>query len=422
MITMYKDGQLITMNVQQYNEYVASLRAGITLNADGTIKGDIVPDLDTIWVNGQKFTGIAYQGLLNVNTKTYVEEPTRANDGSIPNINDYDTFVVPRCKINLKFFTIDDYRRMCDAVQSNEFTVKYYDKQFNEFVVHKMYCEPEEMVKLYNVGTNVIGVLDYEVSFIGTLNDLDTFTITYDANGGSLVGNPTIYSATKTYNKGDRVYISESDQRYFEAIYYENDFKNVDLSNTTYWENHSLTEFSSTTSYIKGDVAYEQLSSGRQYYLAIYNGEAFSGRPLTDTTYWQSISVSTYDSETTYSSNKTSATDTDAIGDFVVDSDGTEIYEAIYYDDAFSGEDPTNTNYWLQLPLGSGISVKWGNSIVVADPEDLFVAPTGASSNSWTTKPDGTGFTYYENQSLNVFKNMTLYAKWENPNSSSNGG
>ena len=34
MITMYKDGKLITMTVQQYNEYVASLRSGIALNDD----------------------------------------------------------------------------------------------------------------------------------------------------------------------------------------------------------------------------------------------------------------------------------------------------------------------------------------------------------------------------------------------------
>lgn len=420
MITMYKDGKLITMTVQQYNEYVASLRSGIALNDDGTIKGDNVPDLDTIWVNGEAFKGIAYQGLLNVNTKTYVEEPERVNDGSMPNINDYDTFVVPRCTVNFKYFSIDDYRRMCEAVQSNEFYVKYYDKQFNEFVMHKMYCEPEEMVKLYNVGTNVIGVLDYEVSFIGTLNDLDTFTITYDANGGSIAGNPTIYNSSANYEKGDRVYISADDQRYFEAIYYVNSFENIDLSNTTYWLNHTLAEFSSATSYEKGDVAYQQLEDGRQYYIAIYDGGSFSGRPFSDTNYWQSIAVSVYDSETTYSSNRTSADD-DTLGNFALNTDGTAIYEAIYYHDTFSGQDPTNTSYWRQLPLGTGISVSWGQSIVIADPEDLFDPPTDSSSNSWTTKPDGTGFTYFEYQSLNVFKNMTLYAKWQSGNSS-NGG
>ena len=63
-------------------------------------------DLAKIYIGGEEFSGIAYQGLLTVNTKTYVDEPTRANDGSMPNIDEHDTFVVPRCKVNFKFFNI----------------------------------------------------------------------------------------------------------------------------------------------------------------------------------------------------------------------------------------------------------------------------------------------------------------------------
>lgn len=130
-------------------------------------------NMDTIWVDGKEFKGIGYQGLLTVNTKTYAESPTRAIDGSIPNINDYDTFIVPRAKVNFKLFTIEKYRELCGIVASkNEFVVRYYDKELNDFVEHNMYCEPEEMKKMWNVGTRVIGVLDYEISFIGTLNPI----------------------------------------------------------------------------------------------------------------------------------------------------------------------------------------------------------------------------------------------------------
>lgn len=143
-------------------------------------------NMDSIWIGGEEFTGIGYQGLLTVNTKTYVQTPTRANDGSIPNINDHDTFIVPRAKVNFKLFSIEDYQRLCRIITgSNEFTVKYYDKQIGDFVTHNMYCEPLEMHKMFNVGTRVIGVLDYEISFIGTLNGLNEYTVIYYLNSSS---------------------------------------------------------------------------------------------------------------------------------------------------------------------------------------------------------------------------------------------
>ena len=161
----------------------------------------IVSDLDCIWINGEKFKGIGYQGLMTVNTRTYVESPTRSNDGSIPNINDYDSFVVPRAKINFKLLTLEDYQRLCRIVASfNEFTVKYWDKQFGDFVTHKMYCEPEEMKKLFNVGTRVIGVIDYEISFIGTLNDLEQCSVVYLFNA-SPIDSSILSSATYDWGR-----------------------------------------------------------------------------------------------------------------------------------------------------------------------------------------------------------------------------
>lgn len=134
-------------------------------------------------IAGEWFYGIGYQGLLTVNTKTYVEQPERANDGSMPNINDHETFVVPRCKVNFKLFSIEDYMRFCRAVSSaNEFPVTYFDKQTATMVTHNMYCEPEEMAKIFNIGTNLIGVIDYNVSLIGTLNNLEEYNVSFYNN------------------------------------------------------------------------------------------------------------------------------------------------------------------------------------------------------------------------------------------------
>lgn len=444
MPTIMKNGVPTYVSVAEYNEELKKTRKDV-LGIDeetGKLKHKKVENLGKIWVNGQEFSGMAYQGLLTVNTKTYVDEPTRSNDGSIPNINDYDTFIVPRCKVNFKYFNIEDYQRLCDAIQSNEFVVKYYDKQFDQFVSHKMYCEPEEMAKLYNVGTDVFGVLDYEISFIGTLNDLDTLMVTYQSNGGTIKGNPQQYTSDATYNKGDRVYLVDtknpddtSKYRYFEAIYYNNSFKPTDdsgnvvieLGNATYWLQRTFYAYSSSQSFSKNNIGYEKVYNdngeeiGRNYYIAIYNG-TFSGIPFTDSLYWKKISVSEYSNTKTYSSNKTSADD-ETYGQFVINSEATAIYEAIYYTDTFTGVYPTTTSYWSALPLGVGIQVKWGNSIVVADPEDLFDLPSGYNyADSWGTKDgstlrdDGTqdyGFMYIEGQSLNVFKNLTLYAIWK---------
>jgi len=196
-----------------------------------------VENLNKVWVAGEEFTGIAYAGLLNVNTKTYVEEPKRSNDGSIENINDYDTFVVPRAKFNFKYFSISDYQRLCRVVNSgNQFPVTYFDKQFGTFVTHLMYCEPEQMANLYNVGTSVIGVLDYEISFIGTLNNMQLFNVSYNSNGCELRTWNT-YSSETTYDLGDRVKnTSEEDiTTYYEYINEESK-SGTELSDIEYWK------------------------------------------------------------------------------------------------------------------------------------------------------------------------------------------
>lgn len=230
-------------------------------------------NIDGIKIGGEWFIGIGYQGLLNVNTKTYVEEPTRSNDGSIPNINDHDTFIVPRCKVNFKYFKIEDYQRLCNVINSaNEFPVIFFDKQFGDWVTHKMYCEPEEMYKIFNIGMSVLGVLDYEISFIGTLNDLSIYSVDYNANGGTAIEFGT-YSEATTYNLGDRV-------------------KNVADGITTYYE------------YI--------------------NGTSGSGHLLTETEYWSVLDSSILSTATyTWGSSTLIKTGTDLTNFFTAPTDKT---------------------------------------------------------------------------------------------------
>lgn len=160
-----------------------------------------IDDLDVVTVNDERFLGIGYQGLLNVNTKTYAEAPMRSKStGKMVTINQETTFIIPRVKFNFKYFTIADYRRLLKIINDrdvNEMRVQYFDKEAGEMVSHRMYCEPEDLTNIYNVGHDVFGVLDYTVSFIGTLNDPDEFMVEFDLNGGAWAnGTPTTEEKT----------------------------------------------------------------------------------------------------------------------------------------------------------------------------------------------------------------------------------
>ena len=75
------------------------------------------------------------------------------------------------------------------------------------------------------------------------------------------------------------------------------------------------------------------------------------------------------------------------------------------------------TNYWrpIDKTILDSESINWGNSIVVKTSGnllDFYQAPSGKQFVAWNTKADGSGSTYYPNQSLNVFEDLTLYPIW----------
>lgn len=153
-----------------------------------------------ISINGYMFKG--YSDFTCINSKTYVVEPERADDGSIPDINNYVTFFVPRVQIAFKYMKIKDYQRFLIAIEPNEFVVSYFDYTKGEVVYHKMYCEPQELEKIHTYRLEVLGILNKTISLIGTLNSIDTFSLTYNANGG--VGG----ESGRTFVMGEWLHIS----------------------------------------------------------------------------------------------------------------------------------------------------------------------------------------------------------------------
>ena len=372
---------------------------------------DKIDELGTVWINGEEFKGIGYNGLLTVNTKTYVSEPTRANDGSMPNIGDHETFIVPRCKINFKYLNINDYRRLCNAILPNEFLVRYYDKDFGDFVEHWMYCEPQEMTKIYNIGTAVIGVLDYEVSFIGTLNKLKELTVEYDMSQDTLMDYRGDFSYIANYSLGDRVSYGGD---YYEAIYYVDNFTGYAPPNSTYWSLISSPTLWMTTRYSIGKIVFTTTtnSSGTTYsYFECIKDN--TGASVKDREYWKPVEIKAYNENTTYHR-----------GEYVwLNNEGSSglYYKAIYFRNTFSGQYTYNNEYWKKLSVLSPIAVNWGQSLILADTMELFVPPEGkTSADKWQVyikKSSGefeaTSNFYYANQSISVLRDMKLKPVWE---------
>lgn len=394
MPTIVENGQIKTLSVEEFNKRTEKAKNyNLDLNSDGTMNGIIVGDLGSINVNGEKFN---VAEITTLNTKTYVEEPGRSNNGAMTDINEYDTFIVPRCKASFSFMTIKDYQRLCSAIMSNEFVVEYFDKQFGQNVSHFMYCEPEEASKLYSLGDKAIGVLDYTISFIGTLNDLDSFKVRYVAGEGTIKNFLGDYASSKVYRRGDRVLYSE---KYYEASFFIDSFKGVNPPNFSYWQMIPVSIWDDSKSYEKGDIveSKNEQNDNVTYYVAVFDGR-FSGKPLSDKTYWNATAIGEYSNKTVYK-----------LGDLVKHIN--LIYRAKYYKDDFSGILPINNAYWFEIPELNGETYGWGKSVYIEPSDNLFVAPTGKKFAYYT---DDNGLKYYPKQNLNIIYDTTLKAIWEN--------
>lgn len=165
------------------------------------IRTEYIPkDIHTVKIGGKAYTN--YGGYWFFWEKTYAKSPTRAENGAMATINEISTFLTGHLFIDFSVISIDDYRSiMRSHYEQNEFVVECYDPIYNDIITLKMYFATEERKKLYMLNRSrfdgekweefllLAGVKEYQLEMIGTNNDLDTVTVTYNFNAPSDVGN-----------------------------------------------------------------------------------------------------------------------------------------------------------------------------------------------------------------------------------------
>lgn len=118
--------------------------------------------------------------------KTLKESPSRADNGSLPQLRTIPFFITANLKIDFDLLSIDDYRRLMKLIYTGEncYKVKAYDIVYDRMVIVEMYFQPEEMPKIFALAERVhgmgaasgdvielIGVQNHTAQLVGTGND-----------------------------------------------------------------------------------------------------------------------------------------------------------------------------------------------------------------------------------------------------------
>jgi len=161
--------------------------------------------LDRIEIDGEIIQGYFEYSFLE--EKSYAKQPVRADDGSIPDLDSYTTFLTPRIIIKYNMMGIDDYRRLMKLMKSkNTFNVTCYDIVEDKRVTHQMYFAPTSMPIIYQQYLNTLGVKEFTIELIGT-NVTPQVRITYEYNFPQGINisispqDPLIETSSEFYNK-----------------------------------------------------------------------------------------------------------------------------------------------------------------------------------------------------------------------------
>lgn len=130
-------------------------------------------------IDGFKFE-VGRDMLETVNQITYPNNGvTRSISGAMTNISDIEYYTQPSVKIGFKYISIEDFFRLSSILHLKQvFEIKYYDIDFNKIVTHECYAQPTELQNFFSYGKDIDGVRDLSLTFVATLNDRTTHTVT----------------------------------------------------------------------------------------------------------------------------------------------------------------------------------------------------------------------------------------------------
>lgn len=153
--------------------------------------------LDTIYFTGAGYVDYPIKGISRDSALGW-EEPvwggdlTRSTDFVLTNILDVDYGLVARLEVSYKYLNVQDYIALCKIAKERVCNVTYFNYEKGEWVVNQEFAfTKQEKSKLYAFGTEYLGLLDVSVKLVATNRDktdliATDFTITYNANGGSV--------------------------------------------------------------------------------------------------------------------------------------------------------------------------------------------------------------------------------------------
>lgn len=188
--------------------------------------------LDRIEIDGCEIHGYFEYSFME--EKSYMEQPTRSQDGAIEDLDGYSTFLTPRLIIKYNMMNIEDYRTLMTFLKSkNTFNVTCYDIVADRRVTHEMYFANPQMPVIYQRYLAVMGIQDYTIELIGTNRRTEDMKISFYIRSVqmSAYSNDTWLSYVLRGESDYKVIYSQtlkkfvvSDDNGRTALYYDNDY------------------------------------------------------------------------------------------------------------------------------------------------------------------------------------------------------
>lgn len=110
-----------------------------------------------------------YNGYSCENVLTYTQEPSRDLSGLLHN-EDIQRFYIPTATFSFSYVNADIYSKLIQILNTEKFYVQYYDYEIMKDVIRDMYMTEHSLSRFHNVGADIKGFVDVEVTFVSRMS------------------------------------------------------------------------------------------------------------------------------------------------------------------------------------------------------------------------------------------------------------